>query len=144
MLCCSGLPSTLIYPRRGRGGQRESDGRGQTPPRVNSKTLLMIIASNSRTPFRHIVHHAVSKQIPLVADGSGHEDLVYHTRASRGRVEGGIRGYMTPMSSSRLVSHPDRQSSQKSMTQCPGIFPKQCPGITKQCPGITNNQCLRK
>ena len=41
------------------------------------------------------------------------------------------------MSSSRLVSHPDRQSSRKSMTQCPGIFPKQCPGIPKQCPGIT-------
>ena len=51
-------------------------------------------------------------------------------------------GYMTPMSSSRLVSHPDRQSSRRSMTQCPGIFSKQCPGITKQCPGITQLSSL--
>ena len=46
-------------------------------------------------------------------------------------------GFMTPIITSHLVSLPDRQSFRKSMTQCPGITNKKCPGITQKCPGIT-------
>ena len=77
----------LIYTRRGRRGQGESAGINWTPPLVNSKTPLATILSNSCTPLGHIEHHAVGKWFPLVANGRCHEDLVYHTRASRGRVE---------------------------------------------------------
>ena len=53
-------------------------------------------------------------------------------------------GSMTRILISHLVSRPDRQSSRKITTQCPGITNQQCPGITnKQCPGITNKQWPR-
>ena len=51
-------------------------------------------------------------------------------------------GSMTRILISHLVSRPDRQSSRKITTQCPGITNQQWPGITnKQCPVITTKQC---
>ena len=46
-------------------------------------------------------------------------------------------GFTTHIITSHLVFLADRQSSQKIMTQCPGISNQKCPGITQKCPGIT-------
>ena len=54
----------------------------------------------------------------------------------------GYYGSMTPTLTSHLVSTPDRHSSRKTMTQCPGITNKQGPGITKQCSGILKLQII--
>ena len=84
-LCCSGLPSSLIYPRRGRGG------RGS--PTVEAGPLPWPIARPPSRLLPAMVTPLLGTQLlALVANDSGHEDLVYHTRASRGRVEGGIQG----------------------------------------------------
>ena len=46
-------------------------------------------------------------------------------------------GFTTHIITSHVVFLADRQSSQKIMTQCPGISNQKCPGITQKCPGIT-------